>query len=87
MAANKEKAASSAIEITLFTKSGGPLTKRISLTADGLLKSDGSECFMARGTAQRVGIISAKEFAKLIGGLIRIKPLLWAPSGRSCPIR
>ena len=25
MAANKEKAASSAIEITLFTKSGGPL--------------------------------------------------------------
>ena len=69
MAANKEKAASSAIEITLFTKSGGPLTKRISLTADGLLKSDGSECFMARGTAQRVGIISAKEFAKLIGGL------------------
>jgi hypothetical protein len=32
----------SEITITLFAKSGGPLTKRISLSADGSLVSDGS---------------------------------------------
>ena len=42
------------IEITRFEKVGGPLTKRISLSPDGTLKSDGSACLMARGSAQRV---------------------------------
>jgi hypothetical protein len=42
------------IEITVFTKSDGLLTKRISLASDGTVNSDGSACLMARGTAQRV---------------------------------
>jgi hypothetical protein len=42
------------IEITRLTKVGGPLTKRISLSPDGTLKSDGSACLMSRGDAQRV---------------------------------
>jgi hypothetical protein len=38
-------------EIILFTKTNGPLTKRISLTDDGSVFSDGSACIMSRGTA------------------------------------
>ena len=41
------------IEITKFSKSGGPLTKRISLKPDGTLHSDGSACVMVAGTARR----------------------------------
>src|SRR5262249_52518751 len=55
-----------ASEFTVFAKSGGPLTKRISLAADGLLKSDGSCCVMAHGAARRVHITSVSEFARLI---------------------
>jgi hypothetical protein len=54
------------IELTLFAKSGGPLTKRISLTADGKLKSDGSACVMVQGNARRVRLSSMSEFATLI---------------------
>lgn len=36
------------VEITVFTKSGGPLTKKIELRPDGTVKSDGSECRMAQ---------------------------------------
>ena len=53
-------------EITLFEKSDGPLTKRISLAADGSVKSDGSACVMARGTARRVRIANVKQLATLI---------------------
>jgi hypothetical protein len=42
------------IEITSIAKTGGPLTKRISLAQDGSLKSDGSACVMTCGTAQRL---------------------------------
>ena len=34
-------------EITVFVKSGGPLTKRISLSADGAIKRDNSACRMS----------------------------------------
>ena len=51
----------SEITITLFAKSGGPLTKRISLNEDGSLVSDGSACVMAHGTARRVSIIGAGQ--------------------------
>jgi hypothetical protein len=53
------------LEITRFAKSGGPLTKRISLI-DGSLKSDGSACIMSSGTAQRVKLASLAQFAALI---------------------
>jgi hypothetical protein len=55
-----------ASEFTVFAKSGGPLTKRISLAADGSFKSDGSACVMAHGTARRVQITSVSDFARLI---------------------
>jgi hypothetical protein len=53
-------------EVTVFTKSGGPLTKRISLSTDGAIKSDGSACLMVRGYARRVRVSNGKQLAKLI---------------------
>ncbi len=54
------------IEITHLEKVGGPLTKRISLSPDGTLKSDGSACLMARGNAQRVRLPDLGHVAALI---------------------
>jgi hypothetical protein len=59
------------IEIVVFTKAGGPLTKRISLAADGTIISDGSTCVMSRGTAHRVEIADVEQLAELIE---RLKP-------------
>jgi hypothetical protein len=53
-------------ELTVFTKKGGPLTKRISLAKDGTVNSDGSACRMASGTANRAPIAGATELAALI---------------------
>jgi Family of unknown function (DUF5906) len=57
------------IEITRLTKIGGPLTKRISLSPDGTLVSDGSACLMARGNAQRVRLDNLSQFGELIWGM------------------
>ena len=54
-------------EITLFTKTGGVLTKRISLAADGSVKSDGSECKMSRGLARRVEVTGVEQLVDVIG--------------------
>jgi hypothetical protein len=54
------------IEITIFTKNGGPLTKRISLAPDGSVKSDGSGCLMANGEARRASLSSVLDLATLI---------------------
>jgi hypothetical protein len=56
-------------EITVFTKSDGPLTKRIALTDSGTAKSDGGACLMSRGEARRAEIADVGELAALIGGL------------------
>ena len=56
-------------ELVKFTKTGGPLTKRISLASDGTLVKDGSACVMTRGTAERVKIAGIDELAALIGSL------------------
>jgi hypothetical protein len=56
------------IEITRLEKVGGPLTKRISLSSDGGLISDGSACLMSRGRAQRVRL-ALGEIADLIQSL------------------
>jgi hypothetical protein len=53
-------------EITVFVKSGGPLTKRISLSADGAIKRDNSACRMSRGGAQRTQVANIQQFAALI---------------------
>ena len=57
------------MNFVVFTKTGGPLTKRISLTADGKIASDGSACTMARGRARRVLIDGMDELAALIESL------------------
>ena len=57
------------IELVVFSKTGGPLTKRITLTADGKIASDGSACTMARGRAKRIRIGGIGELAALIEGL------------------
>jgi hypothetical protein len=57
------------IELTIFRKSGGALTKRIELGPDGTIKSDGSQCIMPRGSARRFTFGEIQEFANLIGAL------------------
>src|SRR5215467_6749527 len=52
-------------EITVFEKSGGPLTKHLALR-DGKIVNDSSACFMAHGSAHRVKIYSMQEFVGLI---------------------
>lgn len=54
------------IELTLFTKSNGPLTKRISLAEDGSVISDGSACIMPSGIARRVEIDDVEELESVI---------------------
>ena len=58
-------------ELTIFAKTGGPLTKRISLAPDGSLKSDGAACVMAHGAARRANIASVLDLGILIE---RLKP-------------
>jgi hypothetical protein len=55
------------VEITIFTKQGGPLSKRISLNEEGKINSDGSTCVMSRGTANRRTIRAVEELAMVIG--------------------
>jgi hypothetical protein len=57
------------LELVRFTKTGGALTKRISLASDRTLVSDSSACVMTRGTAERVKIAGIDELAALIGSL------------------
>src|SRR5262245_42416832 len=57
------------IELTKFTKNGGPLTKRLSLTSDGALLKDGSPCVMTRGTAERVKVTGTNALGALIEDL------------------
>ncbi len=57
------------IESTRFAKSGGPLTKRISIDTAGKLNSDGSACVMSRGDALRIVLPDIARFADLIGTL------------------
>jgi hypothetical protein len=55
-----------AVELTVFVKAGGPLTKRISLDAAGNVVSDGSACVMGRGTARRARIDTLHDLAELL---------------------
>jgi hypothetical protein len=53
-------------EIVSFAKSGGLLSKKISLDSNGRPVSDGSACIMARGSAHRVALASVGDLAALI---------------------
>jgi putative DNA primase/helicase len=57
------------VEITVFRKSEGVLSKRISLSKSGKVRSDGSECRMTTGIARRVKLNGPRSLAKLIDGL------------------
>ena len=56
-------------EIVKFTKSDGPLTKRICLDENGAVKSDGSACVMSRGVAHRTPVACVGSLGELIGGM------------------
>jgi hypothetical protein len=55
-------------QITLITKRDAPalMSKRISLDANGKLKSDGSECRMVTGTATRAVAGTASDLAQIV---------------------
>jgi hypothetical protein len=57
------------VEVTVFTKTNGPLSKHIELSADGKIVNDSSMCGMANGTARRVNIDSVQALAGLISGM------------------
>jgi hypothetical protein len=59
-----------AAEMTVFRKAEGILTKKIMLTGDGSVHSDGSECVMSRGAAERVRIAGVNALAALIKNLL-----------------
>ena len=59
----------SRFEITVFSKRDGPLTKRISLAPDGSVRSDRTQCKMARGTARRAEIADMQDLGALIDSL------------------
>ena len=64
------------IEVVTFTKAGGgALTKRISLEADGHLRSDGSACIMTAGEARRAPFSSMADFAAHIACLNPIEAI------------
>lgn len=53
-------------ELAFIKKSGGPLTKRISLDTDGAIKSDGSACVMPSGVASRLKLANVDALADAI---------------------
>ena len=67
-------------EITLFEKSSGILTKRISLGNDGQPVSDASECRMSKGRARRVQFANPSEFARIVAACTSSQALVaWPP--------
>ena len=56
-------------ELVKFTKTGGPLTKQISLSPDGTLVKDSSACVMTHGTAERVRVAGVDALGALIEDL------------------
>jgi hypothetical protein len=56
------------IEVTVLRKDRGILSKRISLVDDKVV-SDGSECAMGRGRAERRRVVDLAELARLIDSL------------------
>jgi hypothetical protein len=59
---------SATFEIVRIAKNGGPLSKFISLDANGKLLSDGSACIMSSGVAERARYASLTAFAETISG-------------------
>jgi hypothetical protein len=56
-------------ELTLLTKAGGPLTKRIAMDAAGRVVSDASACTMAEGRADRLRLAGPADLAAALGAV------------------
>jgi hypothetical protein len=52
--------------VTRLVKTGGPLTKKLHLTAHGALANDSSQCRMSKGLVERVRLDQWRDFAPLI---------------------
>jgi hypothetical protein len=65
----KPSAAWVGAELTLLTKAGGPLTKRIALDAAGRVVSDGAACVMAKGRAERLPLAEAADLAAVAAAM------------------
>ena len=62
-------------QITVFAKSGGHLSKELSLADTGALVKDGSQCRMTMGTAHRCDLDAADDPAVALAGVIEgLKP-------------
>ena len=57
------------IEITVFHKADGILSKRITLTKSGEVNANGRECCMSRGRAHRVKLNGIHSMAELVGNM------------------
>jgi hypothetical protein len=57
------------IEVAVLAKTGGPLTKRISLGPDGTIRCDGSACVIPHGCARRTTFDDLGTFTACIGSL------------------
>ena len=57
------------IEITIFHKTDGILSKRISLTKSGVITADRSECWMSKGEATRKKLNGPASLADLIDNM------------------
>jgi hypothetical protein len=57
------------LNLTRLKKDGGPLTKCISLDANGKLRSDSNDCRMAHGWAERLRLADMGELGAVIGGM------------------
>jgi hypothetical protein len=59
------------VEVTVFTKDNGPLTKRIHRTPDGSISNDSSRCRMSSGVACRMllALNPVRELAGIIAGM------------------
>lgn len=75
------------IEIVAFTKSDGPLTKKISLDASGNLMSDGSASVMERGQAHRAWFPNLQAFADALVKLRSDQAIALGALRRDLPVK
>lgn len=73
------------MEITIFEKSDGILSKRIHLDERGKVVSDGSACFMAHGEAKRLSIASLDVLAHAVNRLTQKQALALGRLRRDLP--
>ena len=64
-------------ELTIFKKTGGPLTKSVGATSEGKLITDLSGCSLWRGWASRARFNSLHEFADALTGCPSTEAFGW----------